>query len=262
MRVETELSNDPISLLQECKEDMKGNVMKFSRTDQELLNLFYRKTKPVFDKYFPNELPYSQYIEFLEPCSRKELTDIEVQDGFRAFHLTGLEKYTKGFRVLDIRDLSLESTSYSHAGGSLRNDMIYRESSSPLLGYLDTFARHQASCLYAQPYYYFKEPDIIVFEYDSIAQKNKINMRLLCSHANDMSTSKITYHDSLHDLFMLDMMISLYPEMSHFDKIDTPIMSTDLKIDSWADAKSERDALIERFKKQYLNHRKVKLYRG
>jgi len=53
---------------------------------------------------------------------------------------------------------------------------------------------------------------------------------------------------SMEELAFLDVKMVLYEELKHYDKLETADGTIDLKIDSWADAESQRKELIDIFR--------------
>lgn len=238
----------PQFLLSKLKRKLGAKSIKLSYTDEELLEILYDDTIPTFSIYFPMRIPMKVDLDTCKPA--KEFTENESQ---LAYHLDFLPD--------NMNLIEVESIDFY-------NETIGRYYDYPT-GTMDSFELFTAQVnqgmvedmLNTPITHYTLEPDILVIDQPFSLNTKIVTLNLLVEHSHDLSTIKFTYLDKIMELFTLDCKIALYEDMKHHDGIDTTFNQIELKIDTWADAESKREDLMQRWDNQFLSHRRKTIFR-
>lgn len=106
----------------------------------------------------------------------------------------------------------------------------------------------------------FDEPTKILHLYNLGTMGYMVTIDFLLKHPSNLSTIPFTTEESFYELALLDFQAFLYESLKHFDKIETANGTIELKIDDWANAKSDRRELLRDWDTKFHLHRKPIYY--
>lgn len=229
-------------VLSEIKLDLGLGVIHtvFEDIDNTIITIIQNTTIPVFSKYHA----FQQDVCF-------DLSDLDVlykNVNRRCYRLPYTEK--SPMKLLYVYDVQYES--------STMNGIGYYGSGLPFMGNINTIQQMMMANANSQianlsiPKMTFKfEPPNKLWLYEMYASQ-KVWMKLGFEHLKNLSSLSDSGEDrSFFDLAELDVKMKLYPTMKQFTQINTAYGNIDLKIDDWADAKSERKELLDRWEDSY-----------
>lgn len=240
---------NPMSMLDRAKRKLGIKTFILPLSDEELLQILNEDTLPVFSIYFPR---YFRYITNLG-----NLKNAENREGFKRRYFLNMSDL-KDVQIIDIEDITSVQ--------SYMDDFYWNSHNT---GGLDAFSMTMnlyndavvESMMGVPIIAKFEPPNILNFENSGCIISGDIEIKFLICHAYDLSTVQYAQREMLFELFKLDLQISLYAELKHYDKIDTTFGQIDLKIDDWADAESKREELIQKYKENFLSFREKTIFK-
>lgn len=240
----------PQILLKKVKRRLGAKALTLSFSDEELMDIFYEETLPIFSIYFPAN--YSFKVD-LTSCKKAPIPTAGQQ----------LTAYTLdlpyGMNVIEVEDINFYYSNIrnSYVPGSYGFEDAYDIFNNQVMnGLID-------SMMQDPPIWEFREPNILIVEDAGYCVTTNVVIVELCiTHAKDLSTLRFSYLEYITKLFVLDCKIALYEDMKHSDKIDATFNQIDLKIDDWANAEQERKELLSEWDHEFLAHRRKTVYRG
>lgn len=230
------------SALTEIKLDLGLGVIHtvYEDIDNTIASIIQDITIPVFSKYHA----FKQEVCF-------DLNDLEVlykDTNRRCYRLPYTEK--SPMKLIYVYDVSYDATTMNGIG--------YYGAGLPFMGGINTIQQMMMANANAQlasiaiPKMTFKfEPPNKLWLYE-LYTSQKVWIKAGFEHLKNLSTLAESGEDrSFLELAELDVKVKLYPTMKHFTQINTAYGNIDLKIDDWADAKSERKELLDRWEDTY-----------
>lgn len=241
----------PQILLRKVKRALGAKSLKLSYSDQEIMDIFYEETLPIFSIYFPAN--YSLKVD-LNQCKKSSIPT--ARDTLVSYKLD----LPYGLDVIDIEDINV------YTNRAIMNN--YQPGTYGFMDAYDIFNNEilqgmMDSMVYTEPIWEFKEPNILIIENTGYYTSSGVVILELCVvHAKDLSTLKYSYLEYITELFTLDCKRILYEDMKHSDKINSQFATFDLKIDDWVNAKDKREELLEKWDREFLIHRRKTIHRG
>lgn len=241
---------NPTSLINRVKRRLGVKSMTLPFDDDELLDILYEDTLPVFSIYFP------RYFRYRTDLSK--LKGVDGADGFNRRFFLDLNDF-KDIQVIDVEDLTpvelpLEyfyEPSYNTGGLDAFSLMA------------DSYSESVIESMLSVPMIVkFETPNILLIDNFSYVHRGEVEIKFLVVHNRDLSTIQYAQREMLYELFKYDLQIALYNELKHYDKIDTTFGQIDLKIDDWADAESKRDDLLKLWDTTFLAYREKTIFKA
>lgn len=204
-------------------------------------------TLDTFSRLFPYTLPYNIDVK-----------NDKCQDGMYKIDLFRYGGDVEIIGIIDIDWSMLGRTS------GMMNQGYHGISGYPSLGYYnpDDILMGQMTLDLAS----MVDNDIYikVFPPDKIRITNAMNISVLglnpiipinvmVKHAKNLSTIEPTKFETLEKLAAYDVKIFLYEELKHYDKLETIFLNSDLKIDDWSNAQSDRDQFVQELYDKYVS---------
>lgn len=224
----------PTDLLGHIKTFMGHITRVIPITDDEIMEIVFQETLPVYSSYFP----YFKYITVNVDRDQTERPGV-----YRIVHEPEM-------RLLGVTEI-------------LR-DPIYSSGAPYYMPYFNTtnvFEAQAAADLNSMTTvpttFRFFPPNIIevfpkyCYSYDFMA-------KCMFEHPRHLTTITPNMWIQFKKLALLDVKIAIYEMYVMLEGISTAFGNIDLKLDSFSNAKDERNTLIEEFEKRYLQqaHRK------
>lgn len=201
-------------------------------------------TLDTFSRFFPHKILY-----------RIDTVEDKGKDGY---YYIDEEKIGGNVVVYGIKDLALDkfieqATSYGAAGyidrynimGSV-DDILMGKMSADLISmyniglYVDYVHPNKVSVKNAT-------------NHTVMAVPRNLDIYLFVKHDESLATISPTKMEEFERLAIVDTKIFLYEGLKHFDGLETVYAHIDLKINDWSNASNERDALVDKYKDQYVS---------
>ena len=239
----------PMSLLNKVKRllGIKSFILPFS--DEELLQILYEDTLPVFSIYFPRYYRKQMNIKDLEPVRDSVVSGLPTR-----YYLNGPE--FEQMQIIDIEDVKLLQPPIDmyHAHSYNRGMDAYS-----LVA--ESFAEASLQSMLNTPIVCkIEPPNILLFDAIDTYMGGLMEFKFLVCHAPDLSTLQYSWREMILELYKYDVQILLYNELKHYDNIDTMFGNIELKIDDWQDALSRREELILKWKEGFLRFREQSIF--
>lgn len=242
---------NPTVVMDHIKFELGLEDFPLDMTETDILtNVIYKMSLPDFSIYFP----YEDYLTC--NVSKKNLVP-KVEDDHTYFINT--KKLGDDVILLGVSDIcdSLNGSIFN-ANGSGHNSYMTPEN----LMYEKALADLN-SILPRGPMWEFIAPNHLRLHngIDSMyGANNNILLRCTVSHPKNMSTIPDTKRIPFLDLCTLDVKRYLYNRLKRYNNINTGIGEINLNIDDWADAKTQRQELIQEFEELHIRDRKLKIF--
>ena len=200
-------------------------------------------TLDTFSRFFPHKILYK--------------IDVFNDKGKDGYYYIDEDKVGGDIEIYGVRDLALESFAKSNTSIGDGYYNIYNRS----YGFEDILLAQMSADIYSG----YDNGIYIDFEFpNKIAIKNSVNnnlignsgfidIYLLVKHSASLATISPTKMEEFEKLALLDVKIFLYEGLKHFDQLETVYANIDLKINDWASADNEREALVEKYKDVYVS---------
>lgn len=242
----------PTYLLNKVKRRLGIKTFILPMDDDELLEILYEDTLPLYSIYFPRSATIKMDLKNCQRAQNKVIDNDSF--GKKAYHLD-----LSNYGDLSIIDIEGIQTAYNNIN-AFELDGYSHGSAYDM--FMDAFQQATIeSMVCTQPTFIFEAPDILILDEPGYSFGSVVSIDFLLEHAKDLSTIKMTYIEQLSKLYRYDIQLALYPILKHMDKIETTFGTIDLKIDDWTDAESNRHELIDYWSEHFLAHRKKTIFR-
>lgn len=239
----------PMSLLNKVKRSLGIQTMKLPFDDEELLQILYEDSLPVFSIYFPRYYRCKIDITKLQPADK-------VEYGFcNRYYLNG--KQFENIELIDIEDVQLVQTPMD-----LYFDPMFATGMDAYSIVANCYQESVMESMLQTPIICKLEPpNILLFDYMNTYLQGLMEFKFLVCHAKDLSTLQYTWREKITELFKLDLEIALYENLKRNDQIDTTFGQLELKIDDWQGAADKRAELIEKWSNEFLSYRERTIFK-
>ena len=217
----------------------------FENINEFLSDIVQDTTLPVFSQYFP-------YRE-LFVCDVKDLQKINSCTEFQEFIIPELG----GRPILGIEDVKYDVTSTSGigywGGGTpfMSGNMMQRLAMTNAGAQLSNVAMPSLT-------HYFTAPNRLRLYNLYVSQK--IIITYLQEHDSTLGSIPDSESESFYKLAVLDCKMGCYDYMKHYNELSTAHGSINLKIDDWANASQDRDALLDKWDDTFHLDRKTQYF--
>lgn len=232
---------NPSRLLKRLKRELGITffTLPFENPDEEFMEIIKDTTIPVYSQFYPFvedviidldnvDMVYNTYEEGLFIIPPSIIQDREL------------------YYVVDVQPFNTTFTGNYYPASSLINntpsiyeDMMLGQASADLLSGIAPVFTWQ-----------FMEPNKLkVFNLSSWSTQLKLTIGV--EHYANLSSIKKGQSESFYKLAKLDIKMFLFNNLRMLDKMETALGTIDLHIEDWANAESERDALIEKMTEQH-----------
>lgn len=240
---------NPSSMLDRAKRKLGIKTFILPFTDDELMQVLYEDTLPVFSIYFPRYLRHMVNLNTLK--------NAENVNGLKRRYFLNMTEL-KDVQIIDIEDVTTVQSFLDEFNWNNQN-----------MGGLDAYSMTAnlyndaviESMMSTPITFKFEPPNILNFENSACILNGDVEIKFLVCHAQDLSTVQYAQREMLFELFKLDLQISLYAELKHYDQINTTFGQIELKIDDWADAESKRFDIIQKWKETFLSFREKTIFK-
>ena len=219
----------PSTLLRHIKAEIGATTRPLPISDDEVLKVVEEETLPTFSKYYP----------YFYPLTVNPVTDEVVADDA---HASSYIMDTQGMEVLGVAriyrtDGMASDARYPYYNTNNIFDIAVANNYLSLTTVTDTFAFYPPNLIEIFPKMYGKKSFMVIAK---------------CVHLPSLQSVPIKFKDQLYDLATIDVKKYLYPILKHYDQLNTPFGSIDLKINDLEDAESKRAELLDKFRSMYL----------
>lgn len=212
-----------------------GNITRvIPITDDEIMEIVYQETLPVFSSYFP----YFKYITVNVDRDQTERPGV--------------------YRIIHEPELTLLGVV------EVLRDPIYSSGAPYYMPYFNTtnvFEAQAAADLNSMTTvpttFRFFPPNIIEI-FPKYCYSYDFMVKCMFEHPKHLATITPMMYIQFKRLALLDVKAAIYEMYIMLEGVSTAFGSIDLKLDSFSSAKDERTSLLEEFEKRYLQqaHRK------
>ena len=213
-----------------------GMALPFDNIDKEITECIERSTLKTFSQY----QPYYEYFQ----CNLKDLEKIKKFGT------------TETYLLPDFHDRPILFVSAVHYDEAELSGMGYWGGGMPLVTgnimqqlMLSNVANQTVQQMMPKMTFKFFYPRTITLF--NVYNSRKVVMILAREHDKTLASIPDTCFESFTQLAALDVKNFLYNVMRHYNDVESGYGHITLKIDDWANAKQERDELINRWEDTY-----------
>jgi len=219
----------PTTLLRHVKAQLGATTRPLPVSDDDMMEVVLEETIPTFSKYYPYMYPIMVDPKTDELDSNDMLKSVFVMN-------------TNGLEVLGVKgtyrtDGQAADARYPYYNTNNIYDIAVANNYLSMTQITDTFAFYPPSIIELYPKMFDKRPFMVIVK---------------CVHLPSLQSIPIKLKDQFFDLATLDIKISFFPILKHYDQLNTPFGTIDLKVNDLEEAKSERNDLLEKFRSMYL----------
>lgn len=208
-------------------------TLPFENPNEDIARVIETRTIPTFSQFFPlvhiEEVPLDK-LQKLESHFNKSVYKIDDVVG--------------GLRLVEIRDVNqsnkLVGTGYLSPtmdyDMSLMHDLASAQASADLM-----------SIVLPAMTWGFVRPNLLEL-YNVSTLVNAVQIEYGLEHSKNLGTIPYTSWESFYNLALIDVKRFLYNSMKHYTELQSAYGTVVLKIDDWANAESERQDLINRWR--------------
>jgi hypothetical protein len=218
----------PTTLLRHIKSQLGATTRPLPISDDDILNVVIEETLPTFSKYYPYF--YKLYVD--------PKTDTLESSETRSVYVMN----TQGMEVLGVAQV------YRTDGAAADNRYPYYNTNNI---FDIAIANNYLSVASVPETFSFYPPSIIEL-YPKNFSQNKFLVIAKCVHLPSFQSIPMKLKDEFFELATIDVCIALYPILKHYDQLNTPFGTIDLKINDLEDGQSKRNELIEKFTSKFL----------
>lgn len=229
------------SLLKSIKRRLGVTTFTLPLDDEELADIIYEETLPLFSIYFPHNITIEMDFSNNKVPGENETYYIDRSS-------LGEEDEIIGVENIFLNDVcgGYQSYGYPSSTYELFTDIQMTTTFESMLAVPIT--------------YYYVQPDKVKLE-SAPYNLSKAFVELSLVHPRNLNTIKIVYKEDLLKLALFDIKIVLYEVLKRTDKINTTFEQIDLRIDDWQNATADRETLLQEWDTMFLNSRTKKIYR-
>lgn len=207
-------------------------ALPFENVDDVLTEVIKTITIPVFSVYCPVRDKFN--------CNIKELERLEHADTYETYLLPDW-KYKK---IIDVEDVEYDNSMMSGVGYAA-NSALFNNNSLLQQAMLGQAGVNITRAMIPKLTFEYMHPrKLRVF---NLYNSCRLTLSLLCEHHPSLASIPPTAEESFYKLAYLDVADFLYNAMKHYNEMETAYGRITLKIDDWANAKSDRDQLIDKW---------------
>jgi len=222
------MSVNPTTLLRHIKAQLGATTRPLPFSDKDILEVVEEETLPTFSKYYP----------YMYPIMVDPKTDALESDTFKSvFNMN-----TNGLEVLGVKgtyrtDGMASDARYPYYNTNNIFDIAIANNYLSMTQVSDTFAFYPPNIIELFPKMYDTRPFMVIVK---------------CVHLPSYQSIPVKLKDQFFDLATLDIKIAFYEPLKHYDQLNTPFGTIDLKLGDLENAKSDRAELLEKFRSMYL----------
>lgn len=232
-------------LLSKCKLELGiGKYLKIDMSDEELADKIVRQISlPMFSRYCKNRYllrginldRVDDEGRYIIPLPKNVLQSFEQFD----VQIKGLQKLVRNEKAMGAYFNSplyvpnFNGARYNSSFGldSFANSMTYASMAEAFDPGLNP--------IFIEPYYIQMTDPVVNYSLF------KFDLTINTTHANNLSTIPDSLGTLFEKLVLLDLKKVLYnTDLKYIDNLETPVATVQLKIDSWANAESEKEDFI------------------
>lgn len=207
-----------------------GLSLPFGNIDDIIMDVIREKTLPVFNEFYPNVVTVPLNLQH-EECIKRSYDE-------SIFIIPDIFGEREIINVRDVR-YTLGGSYLSSAGFSdVQNIMLGQVSANILSG------------IEPPKTFNFTHPNRLHL-YNIDSTYGTIEVELGIEHAENLSTIPKSAYTFFLKVATLDVKIFLYNQLKHYNEIQTAHGTINLRIDDWADAKSERQDVMNQWEERF-----------
>lgn len=208
-----------------------GLSLPFGDTDEVIMDVIREKTLPVFNEMYPQVVTIKMNLG-KEKCYKNTFSEsiYEIPDVF-------------GEReIMYVRNVNL----CSNIGGYMATPGF-----SDVQGMMLSKLNADILSEFEAPFTFkFTRPNRLHL-FNVSTSYGEIDVELGVEHAENLTTIPKSAYTFFVKVATLDVKIFLYNQLKHYNEIQTAHGTINLKIDDWADARSERNDVISQWEERF-----------
>lgn len=219
---------NPTTLLRHIKAQLGATTRPLPLTDDEIMEIVIEETLPTFSKFYP-------YFYNLSVDPRTDTLESKKQKSVYIMNTQGME--VLGVARVYRTDGSAADNRYPYYNTNNIFDIAIANNYLSATEVPQTFQFYPPNLIELYPKNFSNTPFVVIAK---------------CIHLPSLQTIPMKLKDEFFELADIDVAIALFPILKHYDQINTPFGTIDLKINDLEDAKNRRNELIEKFTSKFM----------
>lgn len=217
----------PSIVLRDIRRKLGAVAYDLELTDQEIMQVVYQATLPVFSKYFPYR--YRVTVDMRD----------EIVAGKACYALP----QEKGLEILGVSEILL-SNNWNYNYGSYLSTGLNNPFSQQLANDFSSITQTRVT---------FNMIGTTHVEiYPRLTGTTQAIVTIKATHPKHLRSIKDSLREEFLKLAYLDVLMSIYPIRKRFETLNSPVGTINLFLDEVENAKSEREQLLEKFHENVL----------